>query len=356
MQNQTIPVVYLNERYNVDYSSLHNSSIKFRQMVQPFINSGTDIQKLQLRILYNKFNARSVSNFLKICQNQDNDVMDNDVKEICELAKMFQAEQIYNTGLDFVHKSIDPYFYIPNSFIESNEERYLVIESGNDTLIHHVNLNELEFEDDCVLPQSRLDPKSKSSSVPNIHYFPPESSSKDESHSLIYQIQIDNPLMKCRRFYCLRKGRVLYMAKQKNNDIFIGEGSDFHIHEKKFDNSAKISQNSEGYNIVNTDDQEFKIVYVPFGSKKQYSLKTSFVNRGKRVAWIPSFSNNFNGESNHVPIQSKKNILLKNKAGHPTFIVRRMSKICFEVECHSSLNPLIVFSLGISQIVGPASF
>ena len=257
-----------------------------------------------------------------------------------------------------MHKSIDPYFNISNNYNETNGEQYLILESKNEVLIHHVDLNDLEFDEECILPEPRLDPKSKTSSVPNIHYFPEKSSSSKEPNSIYYQIQVDNHLMKCRRFYFLKNNQVIYMAKQRNNDIFIGPGSNFHIHEQKFENSAKISRNSEGFNIVNTDDQEFKVSYIPAGHK-QYSLKTSFVNKGKRLVWNPKepkLIKSFNGEFNRVPVQSKKNIMLINKNGHPTFIVRRMNKTTFDVECHSMLNPLIVFSLGVSQIVGPSSF
>ena len=59
---------------------------------------------------------------------------------------------------------------------------------------------------------------------------------------------------------------------------------------------------------------------------------------------------------NHIPIQSKKNLMLKNKDGHPTFLVRKMDKKTYEIECFPTLSPLIIFALGISDIVGPYSF
>lgn len=337
MQVQTIPVVYQNECYFVDYSSLHNSSLKFRQMMKPYLDNGTDLQKLQLRILYDKFNAKNVNNFLKICQNQQNDVLDNEVEEICEVAKLFQADQIFNTGINFVHNKIDPNFNITNKFDESKGEKFLVIESMKNFVrkSHIIDLNELEFEDD-----NNDDVKRK-------------------VHSICYQIVVLKQMMKCKRFYLLKDKKVLFMAKQKLNEIFIGEGENFHIKEMKFENSAKICQNADGYNVINTDDQEFKVTYVPVGYKKHFSLKTSFTHNGKKLDWSPKEIENMSklvGEFNHMPIQSKKNLLLKNKAGHPTFLVRKMDKKTYEIECLPSLNPLIIFALGISDIVGPYSF
>ena len=98
---------------------------------------------------------------------------------------------------------------------------------------------------------------------------------------------------------------------------------------------------------------------MPVGYKKHFSLKTSFTHNGKKLDWSPKEIENMSklvGEFNHMPIQSKKNLLLKNKAGHPTFLVRKMDKKTYEIECLPSLNPLIIFALGISDIVGPYSF
>ena len=355
MLDETIPVIYQNERYEVNYNSLHNSSLKFRQLIKPFIEDGSDLHKLQLRILYNKFNSKNVNNFLKICQNQQNDVLDNEVEEICELAKMFKADQIYNIGINFVHNRIDPNFNIANNFDESNGQKYLAIESDKSIFEHHsIDFNELEFDDDIELTDSKLDEKQV------IIKKVLGSNAKKNVKLACYQIIINKKkMMKCRRFYFLKGNKVLYMAKQKMNEIFIGEGDNFHIHERKFENSASILQNGEGYNIINTDDQEFKVIYVPIGSKKQYSLRTSFIHNGSKLDWSPKEVvnlNNLNGQYNHAPMPSKKNIILKNKSGHPTFLVKKVAKKTYEIECYPTLSPLVIFSLGISEIVGPYAF
>lgn len=346
MQNQTITVIYQDECYPVIYSKLYDSSDKFRQMIKPYIENGTDIQKLQLKIIYDKFSSRNVKNFLKILQSQKNDVHAHEIAEICELAKMFQANQLYNKGMAFVRNRVDPNFCITNDYNEENGEKYLEIAYVKDLFSPHAkSMNDISLNGKMIYPNSNIENSMSKSQVK----FP----TTDNLHSVCYKIQIFNPVMKCCRFFFSKEGRILYTAKHKAKDIFISEGNDIHIHDNKF----KISQNSEGYNIVNTDDQEFKITYIPTGTKKQYSLETSFVHEGKKLYWSPKESDaNLNGEFNHVPIPSKKNIVLKNPAGSPTFIFRKMGNDVYEAECLSSLNPLVIFSISLSQIVGPASF
>lgn len=353
MQNPTITVIYQNENYMVDYNKLLNSSAKFRQLMQPYIDNAVDPRRLQVRIIYDKFNPRNVRNFLKMLQNIKNDVHANEIPEITELAKLFETESIYNKGMTFIHSRIDPNYSVPNNFYETETEKFITIELAKNLLSQHAkSLNELQFNDKFDLTEPKMDMRqSKIESK--------STSSLNEIHSICYKIQTLNPFMKCSRYIFSHEGRILFTAKQKVNEIFIGQGNDVHIHENKFDNRAQILQNADGYNIVNTDDQQFKINYIPIGSKKQYSLQTSFNHKGKMLDWSPkdpATITTYAGEFNHEPIPSKKNIILKNPAGKPTFIVRKMAKNVFELECADTLNPLIVFAVGLSQVIGPPVF
>lgn len=96
----------------IDPSMLYNSSAKFVQLVQPF---GARATQYQLVILRQGFSERCIDNFLKLVQGLPTDVLDSEMKEICEIAKMFQSEQIYQTGLNFIQKSIDPSFFVPEN-------------------------------------------------------------------------------------------------------------------------------------------------------------------------------------------------------------------------------------------------
>lgn len=62
---------------------------------------------------------------------------------------------------------------------------------------------------------------------------------------------------------------------------------------------------------------------------------------------------NFHGQSGHTPIKSSKNIVLANVQGHTTFIVRKVGYLIYEVECLPIVDPIIVFTIGLSDIVGP---
>ncbi|KAK8838646.1 hypothetical protein M9Y10_032682 [Tritrichomonas musculus] len=347
MIDQPITVIYQNESFLVDPYLLSNSSRKFQELIN---SSQENIQNIHLKLLNNKFTPRNVDNFLKICQNQQTDVKNSELEEILLLAQIFGADQVFNTGLNFIHQTIDPNYIVPNQTPEDLSS--LILENENvQSHFQNVNLNELEFDDSCDVVQTetkedKSDPKDNN----NNQSQPP----KKKLHSVFYQITSDNPFMKCPRYYIKKDNQILYMAKIKNNEIFIGPGNNFHISENKIENTAHIVRDYQGYNIVNTDDQEFKIKYLKYGDK--YSMNVSFSHKGTRLNWRPKQPKNstsYNGEFHHQPILSKKNIILQNPRNHPTFILRKMDKKMFEAECHPGVNPIIVFSVALSQILGP---
>ncbi|KAK8836508.1 hypothetical protein M9Y10_037768 [Tritrichomonas musculus] len=350
MLNQIFPVYYQNECYMVDPQALSNSSLKFKELISPFINNFFDLKNLHLRIIYDKFSTRNINNFLRICQDLPTDVQNSEIFEISEIALLFQAEHIFNTAITFIHTNIDSNFSVS---CDKFQGQYLLIESEEQALIHDVNdLNELEFDDSYEYTQH----EDTSSFIKNNNN---ENIKQKKSHSVVYQIKIENPLMKCRRFLFTIDNKVIYTAKQKDHQIFIGEGNEVHINENKMKRSATITQSREGYNIVSTEDQQFKINYLrtnPNEFKKSFSMKLTFMHNGLMIYWCPKIPTKYEkiyGEYQRQPIQSKKNILLQNKARHTTFIVRKMDKKIFEAECHSTFSPLIAFSIALSQIVGP---
>lgn len=352
MLNQTFPVIYRDTCFMVDPSFLSNSSRKFKELIKNFLDSGYDIQSLRLIIAYDQFLERNVDNFLKVCQGLQTDVNNSEVEELCEIAKMFQADEIYNKGITFIQNSIDPNFFIP--YNKYCEKQYLFIESNETNLIHHVNLNELEFDEnsDCneTEDNKRINNNRASKNIRN--------SIRQKYQSVIYQLQVEKPFMKCRRFQLVKDGQTILSAKQKDNEIFICSGNDVHINEEKFRNDARITQNRQYFNIITTDEQTFKITYIPKGFDKQFSMKLTFVYKQSQLTWTtkyPKVPTTIYGELNHIPINSNKNIVLQNPAGQVTFIVRKMKKREFEAECNPSLSPIIAFSIALSQIVGPYS-
>lgn len=357
MTNQTFPVIYDAKRIMVDPSQLYDSSQKFRDLIN---ERGDDLSNICLRINYDGFSIRNVSNFLKICENQQTDVQNNELGEICLIAKMFQADKIYETGVEFIKTNIDSNFSISsNEFMELNGNKYMIIEEDKDEennlskeeeeqpiQFNHPDLNELEFDESLDQIKSTNDDNKDNNKNETV---------KTKKHSIFYEIKVDNQLMKKTKFYLMKDGKVLYMAKQKNNEIYIGEGKNFHISENKVANSVRITREKE-FNIVNTDDQEFKIRFVKYFDK--YSLNLSFAHKGSHFVWRPrqpKSLQSYGGEFKHKPIPSKKNIILQNARNHPTYILRKMAKNLFECECHPVVNPIIAFSIAISQITGPTS-
>lgn len=320
--NETFTIIYKDERFNVDPTKLQVSSNKFKELI---INK--DIDQYSLRILNNIFTIQSINDFLKLCEDKEVNLEKVNFKEICLIAKMFQANQIFNKTINYIHKSIDNNYSIPTSQIEEfSKNEYLVLELKKNDIEH----------DEIQTNTDRKDNNEK------------------KSRSICYQIKTDNPIMKCQRFYLMKENQIIFMAKQKNYDIFIGEGDEVHLSEKKINKPVKIKRNCKGYNVVNTNDQEFLIKYLKYGEKTKVCL--SFHHDGEVNHWNPKHSKSkesIKGEYNHKPIKSKKNMVLQNERNHSTFILRKMAKKTYEIECHRAVNPVIAFSIAISQIIGP---
>ena len=249
MLDQNLSIIYQNKLYMADSTYLFNASIKIKKKVEFYINGSIDITKICLVIDYEQFSPRNVDNFLKICQNLPTDVQNSEVAEICEIALMFQAEEIYKTSINFIHNNVDSNFSIPQD--KFDDDHFLRVELIEPALIHHVdNINDLEFD------ESYTQTEDTNNNEKNNNNFIFKS-----VRSVYYQIKIETSFMKCRRFYFYRGETLLFSAKQKIHQIFIADGSEIHIDDRKTKKRAIITQNNDGYNIVNSDDQTFKIIY-----------------------------------------------------------------------------------------------
>ena len=166
--------------------------------------------------------------------------------------------------------------------------------------------------------------------------------------SIRYHVKIDNHFMKCSRFYLVKDDEIIYMAKLKS------EGDDVHLKDNNEKNGTKIKRDCRGYNIVKSEKHEFTIRYLKYGEK--FAVCVSFPYKGEQRLWHPkkTKAHEFIKEDNSKKyIKSKKNIILENTLNHSTFILRKMSKKSYEIECHKSVAPIIIFSIALSQIIGP---
>lgn len=350
MQNQIFYVFYKDESFVVDPSLLYNSSRKFKELV----DHADNLQSIHLKINYEQFSTRNVVNFLRLCQNEPTDVQNSELEEICLIAKMFQAEKIYNTGLEFIQNHIDSNFYFPNDKYE--DQNYLILEKDEISPIHHADLNELEFDDDDDFESQKESEATgeNNMNINNDQKLNDQIPDKKLYRTARYEITYDRPFLKCKRFYLKKDDQVICMAKQKDDEIYIGDGNDFHISENNSKKYAKITRTRNRFNVVMTDEQEFKIKYVKNGNND--SIELSFNHDGQKLEWRPKIAKSiksYKGGYGRSPILSKKNMILQNYSNKSTFIVRKMAKNVYEAECNPNVKPMIVFAIALSQIVGP---
>lgn len=266
------------------------------------------------------------------------------MKDICEIAKMFKAEEIYNTGLAFIQKNIDPNFFVPdNKYNESDGKTYLKLIGENDVI-----QNDQEEEK----PDNATEDNEKK-----------ENDEKEEPKSVLYVIRVENHTFKCPTFKFVFDNRIRFTAKQKSNEIYIAEGSVIHIH-KRENHVAYVHQNEyERSNSITLRDIKFNLNYVNTAVLGHYSIDVSFPYNNHTEHWVPrkprfdqktnKYYLNFGGDYHHTAINSAKNLILQNMNGHLTYIVRKIDRNVHEIECNQALDPLFAFSIGISDIIGP---
>lgn len=390
MLNQTFPVIYKTRIFKVDPICLSKASRKFGELYKTYIENNQKNNTFQLGISYDSFTERNVENFLKLCQNLPTDVQDNEMKEICTIAKLFQADKIYDVGIEFIHKSIDQNFSVPdNYFDESTGKRYLYLEREPIEKDHIQNdTSDSEFNSSTSGSDSiSSDQNAASQDISNLPAYKPNSdvsdtqSKENDNHSkttyintirilpvvksALYVIHVDHHIMKHRHFTCVKDNQVVLSAKQKKKVIVVASGPFVHLHHHNNLNNyiSKIVQSSGWYNTVENSEQTFVIRYTPGFKSKQALMNVSFLFKGTLFSWIsedPNCQNTANlynqklvGVYHRIPIKSKKNIILRNSNNDTTFIIRKMDKGTFECECHPDLPATIAFAIAISGIVGP---
>ena len=368
LPTQTFPVIYNHARYMVDPALLFNSSLRFRELLQPFMQDNQISPDLELEVAGYDFSNRNMNNFLKLCQNLPTDVQNSEMKEICEIAKMFKAEKIYDTGLSFVQSNLDPNFNVPDDKYDgSNGKSYMFIECENH-VIHHADLEDLEFDDFEDEDENENENKNDENKDNNKTNESVKDEKKTEEtpkkvKSVIYLVRAENHSVKCPVFRFCLDGKILYTAKQKDNNIFIGQGNNVHINSDTSNHVGHIFQDSNSVNFIRLNDQQYKLKYVASGKPDHTSLSVTFPYKERQITWTPKtpkynaiknkYYLNFHGEYHHRPIRSRKNIVLQNPNGHTTFIVRKMADNVYELEALPLINPLVIFTIGLSDIVGP---
>lgn len=354
--SNTIPIIYKGNSYYVDPNLLCQASTRFKNMMISFFEE-EEKGEPQLEILYENFSERNIENFLKICQNLQTDVQNSEIKEICEIAYMFQANDIYNKALSFVQKTIDPNFSIPDEkYDNSFAARFLHITTIG-KLIHHLsNFSELEFESD----ESNEECADSHDNGNQIETIVNNNQTQDQwTNGLpdIYLIKSEF-LSRGQRLMFIKNNKTTMTAKVKGKKIYLSDKSN--LNQSKF--TPKIERDSNLTSKAFLEGTEVNIKYI-LGKSSNFSMEVSFHLDDKAINWFPkdtdmktkssAYKQVISGRYHHPFKRSPINMALKDKNGETMFILRKVGHNCFEVECNSNIPDDIIFSIAASQIIGP---
>lgn len=347
--NQTFKIIYKNKIFMVDPNCLLTSSHKFKELVDPLLKNQT-MDEIYIIVPGNRFTLRNMSNFLKLCQKLPTDVENDEMKEICEIARLFKANDIYNTGIGFIKQNIDPNFSVPENKYDGSDGKTYIYAQGENECINHCDDEKEQGQNEGEKENSKKDESS------------PAKNKYDNMKSVVYYVRCEPHTIKCPVFRFCDKDHIIFSAKQKENAIFFAEGSNVHVDKNKCKHVAYIHRLNCGGNTVHVGKEKFKVNYAQSGKPDLLSLDVTFPFKGEQITWTPKepkydamndkYYLNFHGEYHHTPLKSNKNIVLQNSEGQPTFIVRKMDNNLFEIECLPVIDPLIAFTIGLCDIVG----
>lgn len=349
--NQTFPVIYKEKCYRTDPICLCLASAKFRELLKPYMNK-LETSKLQLLISTEEFSERNIDNFLKLCQNIPTDVLDSEMTQICEIAKLFEAEEIYNTGCSFIRSKQNPSFEIPDEQY-SSDSGFLSITPKNYSPKESLMLSEPSDE------------QEESSSFVNICEYPAyekeiQLARPRKIMPLVYEIRVKPGLFKPTKYSFLLNGDVILSAKQNDSLIVIGRGNEVHISSDKSNHLGKIQRTYEHRNIIKINSQSYVVKYIQLPQCSTVSIsfdspKTSTTLEPLDSALMSekSVMPQLCGKFKRTPIKSRRNTILQDPNGANTFIVRKMKENIYETECEQSFDKTLAFALSISQIIGP---
>lgn len=251
----------------VDPESLMKVSLQFRNLIGPFKKYHPNISDLKLEVVGNEFSDRNMEIF-------------SNCAKICKIAKLFGAEQIYNTGVRFIQLYIDPKFYVPdNEYDINNEQTYLFVECATHKVHHESNLSQLDFDEsykeDKDNYQSNDENKPSKENNDNKQQKISINVQKDDEilKSVIYQIRCIKRSMKCNEYKLHMNGNAIYTARQQLDNIIIGKSNKVHINKDKSNHFAKIVQESNHKlnDVSIKNEKSFQIKYTDCIKPNQYS-------------------------------------------------------------------------------------
>lgn len=166
---------------------------------------------------------------------------------------------------------------------------------------------------------------------------------------ITYQIKISYHFMKCPIFTFSNEDNILYTAKHQYNEIIIGKGYEVHINKDSSNHIGKILQEHDRINSILEKGKRFNVKFVELEKPNHFSLSVTFPNKGRNVTWAPKKFDNKKTPNK----RSKKDCVLANSDGQTVFIFKKKSNDLFQIQTIQSIDPLIIFAIGLSAIIGP---
>lgn len=86
-------------------------------------------------------------------------------------------------------------------------------------VVHH----DEDFESESDDEQEEYDETTTASTSEN------EKPKEKKIRTIVYDIRVDVPMMKCHKFHLIKDGEVILSAKRKGNKMVIGKGTEIHL-------------------------------------------------------------------------------------------------------------------------------
>ncbi|OHT03390.1 hypothetical protein TRFO_29190 [Tritrichomonas foetus] len=342
--SQGFPLVFNSKTFLVNPLSFGSNALAFQKMYQNHQTSGQFNSNI---VIKGPFSEKSILQVINLCQGITVPIDNSVIKETAALLKLFQAHNLFQMCMNYIHSNIDPSFDMSDNI----GSLHLQTKSAN-PIFDEFQFDDEEKEDDYYSSHSidqKEDPEEKSDNYMRINPIILEK-------PLSYEIKMEKRFLKSTKFTLYENGEMTAVAKHQHTGAVINKGSDVH-----FSGSGACSANITQLNFKNSiklSDQRIKLKYFRDRDAKM-TMKVIYLLDGKEVK--------LNGTKKNVRKKNKplfesvkvvkktQPCILYEPSGKGSITIRKTSKTNFTVNTNIRMTNVLAFALAISAIIGPHS-
>ena len=343
-------LIYHDRKYLVDPAFFAINSKKFREIYNPAYAHLSQIT------ISGNYQDQSVSIFCQLCQDKEVKIPDANMKDIANLAKLFDSEAILETALRIIHAKLDGGFkpddkgscvYEPKNLAQTG-----AFTSSRALLSTQISAPPSKFHN-RQMSFSKSQPLMQATEPP-VQVASSQQATENPSYYLekpvIYEIQHEKKkMMKAPKYHMILNNEVLLTGKTRSSNIVINTGTDAH-----FEDIEKSTCEIQRNNLKNTIRVDNDLYTLKFFRDPDTSFNTMHVNfkiHGSDVLITglkKAPENSHTSKAQVVTLRHPCVLYMEN--GKTGMIISQEDPDRYKIHCFLETSHAFVFAVALSAI------